>query len=93
MIAFVWETNLRAYVEAEDRTQAELLDNYQSHVAEDPGLWAITTVRGQPALADPGGPGDNASLSFVENGVSVSLISPSHSLEELKEFAEAINYE
>jgi hypothetical protein len=93
-IAFVWETDLSVLVEEEDRTQAELLDNYQAHVAEDPGLWFITTVRGRPALgADRGGPGDNASLSFAENGIDISLISPTHSLEELKGFAEAISYE
>lgn len=93
-VGFVWKTDLRMYVYVSDQTPRQALQQYQQQAAQDPGRWTITTVRGHHAVgADLAGFEPTSSLAFIDRGLDILIVSPSHTLEELRAIAEDIAYE
>jgi hypothetical protein len=93
-VAFVWETDMSMSVYPTRRSQQQLARNITTHLTDRPHVWARMTVRGHPALvAEQRGRYSPASLSFIERGLDISLVSHDHRLIDLARFAEGIRYE
>lgn len=93
-IAFVWLNDMRFYVDRTDLTPEVAAQEWSKKVATEPELgWVLTTVRGQPAIGADRANGNPSSLTWIERGLSIQFVSPAHSLDELKQFAESVQYE
>lgn len=94
-VAFLWETDLRVYVYRTTRAEAEVVAMYHEKAAREPENWTLTSVRGHPALGAnlKGDVEPTSSLFFHEDGLQILVVSPSHTLDQLREIAEDIRYE
>lgn len=93
-VGMVWATDLRFYVNREKVTETAALQIWNTKLATEPEVgWALTSVRGHVAFGHDGQGEDNpSSLSWMENGLSLLFVSPSHTLGQLRSLAEAITY-
>lgn len=94
-IGFVWETDLRMYVYWSDQTEAEAIADFERKVAAEPQNWTLTTARGRIALGAnlKGDFEPTSSLTFVENGLDILVVSPQHTLDQLRQFTAEFVYE
>jgi hypothetical protein len=93
-VAFVWKSDLRFYAGESQLTEEETVAEWTVKVATDTKSdRVLTTARGHPAIAAEGDERRPSSLTFMENGLLLQFVAPNHSLEELRQFAEAISYE
>lgn len=93
-IAFVWRTDLRFYVGRTEVTEQEAAAEWSEKAATETDTpWVITTARGHAAIGAEKSAERPSSLTFIEDGLSIQFVSPSHNLEELRQFAEEIKRE
>jgi hypothetical protein len=97
-VAFVWTSGLRYYINRVDSdwSKQEAVEAWQGKVQggqEASEAASMTTVRGEPAIAYEPTEKNPSSLTFIENGFSLQFVSPGHSVEELRDLANAIRYE
>jgi hypothetical protein len=98
--AFVWDTELRFYVEKAEYSEEEAAARWTRMTAAEPTVYQLGTVRGHVGLLRDLGAGEDpavdsepsSSLVFMENGLVMTFVSPVHQASELQSFAEQIRY-
>ena len=91
-VAFVWKKDMRFYVDPlHDSTRAVAIEGWKLKAAAGEGQ--LVAVCGQTGIGHERSGDDPSALTFIDKGLSLQFIFPSHSLEELEQFAELIIYE
>jgi hypothetical protein len=93
-IAFVWASDLRFYINRIDAesSRADFVATWKQKTANGDGVF--TSVRGEPAIGHDATDDQGISnLSFIDKGLILQFVSPTHSLDDLEAFANAISYE
>lgn len=99
-IAFVWTSDLRYYINRleGETTKSDFVKSWeeksqQSDSSEQKQPAELLSVRGEPAIGHDLIEGSVSNLTFIEKGYILQFVSPVHSLSELDEIAESIEYE
>lgn len=98
-IAFVWESGMRYYINRldDESNKADIAESWEEKAAKADVSPAqderYTTVREEPAIGLDGAGETVSNLTFMEQDFMLQFVSPDHSLEDLKDFANAITYE
>jgi hypothetical protein len=79
-VAFTWDSGLRFYVQPSNLLEEKMTDTWEQKAKQEPQLWELLQVRGHSAI---GLSSETSSLTWLEDGLSLQLVSPSHSLDEL----------
>jgi hypothetical protein len=86
-VAFTWDSGLRFYVEASNLTEEKMRGAWRQKAKQEPHLWQLLQVRRDSAI---GLSSETSSLTWIEDGLSMQLVSPNHSLNELGDIASQI---
>lgn len=94
-VAFVWSTDMVFYVGRTDMSEAEAARSWKTKVTEQPEDGSeMTNARGHTAIGHDGhGDLRPSNLTWIEDGLSLQFVSPQHTLEQLRAFAEAVEVE
>ncbi|HEX2295527.1 MAG TPA: hypothetical protein VHN37_09490 [Actinomycetota bacterium] len=94
-VAFVWTTDLTFYVGKSESGEAAAERGWRQKVEEQPEDGSeMTTARGHVAIGRDGhGDSSPSNLTWIENGLSLQFVASRHTLEQLRELADAIEIE
>lgn len=93
-VAFVWDTELRFYVDESEQTENQALVDWTKKAADptEP-YWSLVEVRGHMALAASEEEGsDSSSLTFIERGKIIQFVGPGFSVDSLRDLADKIDF-
>ena len=90
-IAFVWENDMRYYINSGgDTSESQMEAGWREKARRGDG--ELVTVQDSLAIGHDLSAENPANLSFVDRGFSIQFVSPAHSLDQLVEFADLITY-
>ncbi|HEX2049222.1 MAG TPA: hypothetical protein VHJ34_01155 [Actinomycetota bacterium] len=91
-VAFTWDSGLRLYVDRlHDLTPAVAHATWTRKAAGGDGT--LVVVRGVPGIAREARDGEPASLTLIENGLSIQFVGPDVTVKQLVALAEELEYE
>lgn len=93
-VAYIWSTDLRLYAQRTTMLEKAAVARWRQVVrSDDDGPFVMTRIPGHAALAAEMSETEPASLSWHQGKVSIQLVSPAHSLAQLKDIAREVRTE